>query len=220
MGDSKFDLHGRICMSRDLLEIFQRKMDDDTLVKVALECAPLIAGLRIANIITIKREGLKVLKHIFGETGITFYMASSDREKLTLILFREDLMKGYLKQKKVQDLLRKMGYPDTSMYELLYLFSLRYRNYIEGKDEFPHEMGIFLGYPIEDVIGFLKNDGKNFQAVGYWKVYQNKREKMRLFERFEEAKEKMILLVSSGMSIKEAIGICNTGLHHNQELAC
>lgn len=200
-------------MSRDLLEIFQKKIDDDTVIKVALECAPLIAGLRIANIITIKREGLPTLKHILSGTGIIFYLAASNSEKLSLILYREDLMKNYLNQPKVQLLLRKMGYPKISMYELMYLFSLRYRNFIDGKGEFPHEMGIFLGYPVEDVIGYIQNDGKNFLAVGYWKVYQNKREKTSLFEKFEEAKEMMILLVSSGVNIKEAISICGACSH-------
>ena len=38
--------------------------------------------------------------------------------------------------------------------------------------EFPHEIGVFLGYPLADVIGFIENRGKNFTACGYWKVYR------------------------------------------------
>ena len=53
-------------------------------------------------------------------------------------------------------------------------------------------MGIFLGYPIEDVIGYLKNNGKNSICVGYWKVYKDKEEKQKLFKEFECAKNNVI----------------------------
>ncbi len=39
------------------------------------------------------------------------------------------------------------------------------------EEDFPHEIGVFLGYPLADVIGFIQNRGKNFTACGYWKVY-------------------------------------------------
>ena len=31
--------------------------------------------------------------------------------------------------------------------------------------EFPHEIGVFLGYPLADVIGFIENRGKNFRCI-------------------------------------------------------
>ncbi len=50
--------------------------------------------------------------------------------------------------------------------------------------EFPHEIGFFLGYPAADVIGFIENRGKNSIACGPWKVYANKDEALRTFERY------------------------------------
>lgn len=50
--------------------------------------------------------------------------------------------------------------------------------------EFPHEIGFFLGYPYEDVLGFIKNRGKNYVAVGPWKVYENKERALATFERY------------------------------------
>lgn len=41
------------------------------------------------------------------------------------------------------------------------------------QEDFPHEMGILLGYPVEDVEGFIINNGKNELYTGYWKVYDN-----------------------------------------------
>ena len=45
--------------------------------------------------------------------------------------------------------------------------SLRLRQF----HEFPHEIGLFLGYPPDDVEGFIENREKAFKCPGYWKVY-------------------------------------------------
>ena len=63
-------------------------------------------------------------------------------------------------------------------------------------------MGVLLGYPIEDVTGFIENKGKNYLYSGYWKVYGNVQEKIRLFEGFQEAKERLIRLLDSGFSME------------------
>jgi hypothetical protein len=76
------------------------------------------------------------------------------------------------------------------------------------KGEFPHEMGLLLGYPVEDVIGFVDNKGKDSLYTGYWKVYGNKDKKLRLFDSFESAKERLIKLLSCGVSM---IDIIHTG---------
>lgn len=69
-------------------------------------------------------------------------------------------------------------------------------------------MGILLGYPIEDVIGFMENKGHNCLFTGYWKVYHDQAAKRKLFERFEYAKESLIQLLHYGMSMSEIMEIC------------
>ena len=70
---------------------------------------------------------------------------------------------------------------------------------------FPHEIGLLLGYPIEDVEGFIANKGKNYLYAGYWKVYENVEEKKLLFEAYESAKDGVLLLVANGYEIKSII---------------
>lgn len=50
--------------------------------------------------------------------------------------------------------------------------------------EFPHELGFFLGYPYEDVLGFIEHRGRDYLAVGPWKVYANLESARATFERF------------------------------------
>lgn len=52
------------------------------------------------------------------------------------------------------------------------------------RSEFPHEIGFFLGYPYEDVIGFIENRGQNYLEVGPWKVYANQNQARRTFARY------------------------------------
>lgn len=51
---------------------------------------------------------------------------------------------------------------------------------------FPHEIGIFLDYPLQDVKGFIENKGKNSKYNGLWKVYGDKDASMKLFEKYRK----------------------------------
>lgn len=50
-------------------------------------------------------------------------------------------------------------------------------------DEFPHELGFFLGYPYADVIGFMEHEGRDFILMGPWKVYEDREGALAAFER-------------------------------------
>ena len=77
------------------------------------------------------------------------------------------------------------------------------------KKDFPHELGLILGYPPEDVEGFVSQQGKNSLYTGYWKVYKDTEAKKALFDRFEYAKEILIHLLSCGIGMKEIISVCS-----------
>lgn len=50
------------------------------------------------------------------------------------------------------------------------------------EEDFPHEIGVFLGYPLEDVEGFIRNQGKNYTYSGYWKAYGDPEAARRRFD--------------------------------------
>lgn len=53
-------------------------------------------------------------------------------------------------------------------------------------DEFPHEIGLFLGYPVEDVKGFIENKASCAKCVGYWKVYGDEEKAQKLFNQYKK----------------------------------
>lgn len=67
----------------------------------------------------------------------------------------------------VQAFLQGCGYPEGTWQHQLAHLSAR----LCTETDFPHEIGVFLGYPLEDVIGFVRHKGKNYTCKGYWKAY-------------------------------------------------
>lgn len=89
------------------------------------------------------------------------------------------------------------------IYKLLKRLSDRIMMYCGGNIEFPHEIGAFLEYPVEDVRGFLENNGENFIYSGYWKVYHNASRTIKLFQFYDLVREHALREVMNGKSIKE-----------------
>ena len=72
---------------------------------------------------------------------------------------------------------------------------------LRERDGFPHEIGLFLGYPAEDVYGFLKYGGKNCKYTGCWKVYSDVDRALALFDRYRRCRSALCRRVSNGDSI-------------------
>ena len=71
-------------------------------------------------------------------------------------------LQEYLAQDEARNLLLQDGYNiDGSLDEMI----VRLKERFFHKTEFPHEIGLFLGYPIEDVKGFRKFGGQWPQDV-------------------------------------------------------
>ena len=70
---------------------------------------------------------------------------------------------------------------------------------------FPHEVGLFLGYPPEDVLGFVRNRAKNYKTVGLWKVYGDTQMAQRQFEACRKCTEESISRFKSGASLEQLI---------------
>ena len=57
---------------------------------------------------------------------------------------------------------------------------------LDEGEEFPHEIGLFLGYPVEDVKGFINNKAARAKCVGCWKVYGDEEKARRLFNQYRK----------------------------------
>lgn len=194
-------------MSTEVFELVQEMDLKDASTQLVLQCSPLITGIKLSNLLIIQNENLEKVKRVLSGTNISYYILLEMEYKTTLLVYCHRKLEKYLMNPKINCFLQENGYIDVSVEAVLPQFQKRYRKYMEDKREFPHEMGVLLGYPLEDVEGFIKNQGRNFLHAGYWKVYENLPKKLRLFESFELAKETLVQLISYGASIEEVIDI-------------
>lgn len=194
-------------MSQEVFELVQGMDLKSIETQIALQCAPLISGLKVSNLLIISAEDEALVRVILRRSGISFFRLLRTGEKVTFLLFRKNPLEAYLKQQEVETMLAEAGYAELSLGNILSTFQKRYTHYMSAGGRFPHEMGLLLGYPAEDVKGFVENEGKNFLYSGYWKVYADVEEKRRLFQKFENAKETVIQLLSYGVGIQDILDI-------------
>ena len=194
-------------MSQEVFELVQGMDLKSIETQIALQCAPLISGLKVSNLLIISAEDEALVRVILRRSGISFFRQLRTGEKVTFLLFRKNPLEAYLKQQEVEAMLAEAGYAELSLGNILSTFQKRYAHYMSAGGRFPHEMGLLLGYPAEDVRGFVENEGKNFLYSGYWKVYADVEEKRRLFQKFENAKETVIQLLSYGVGIQDILDI-------------
>lgn len=192
-------------MSFDIVDII-KEMDVHSIpLQLALQCAPVISGIKISNLLTIPAKSLRELSAVLKKTELSFRILYPGRERLVILIYRETELKEYLEREEVMAFIYKCGYETSDISKIFPVFVKRYMRYMELKQDFPHELGLFLGYPIEDVEGFIKENGKNYLYSGYWKVYKDAEPKIRLFKNYERVQTEIVRLLYEGLDIMDII---------------
>ena len=160
----------------DTLQLPDYYKQDNLPYFIAMQCAPLICGVKISNLLIVENIEFENISHIFKNTLIDITRLYMDENKSILLLYNYKEVESYLHEESISQFMKAQGYHMLKIEDILYEISKRFKSFKENKGnkaEFPHELGIVLGYPIWDVIGFIENKGKNSLYTGYWKVYKN-----------------------------------------------
>ena len=192
-------------MSQEVLEMLQKIGLHNVELQIALQCAPLLAKLKISNLLILPVKDIMKVKQILKYSDVDCELISVKGGKATMLLYRLEELEAYFQNKEIRILMQFMGYTDFSKEALFARFQKHYVAYQQDDAQFPHEMGFFLGYPLEDVVGFIQNQGKNFLYTGYWKVYADLQEKVALFQKFDMAQKQLVQYVSDGGSLGELL---------------
>ena len=196
-------------MSKETLRLMLNLNPNDLDTQVALQCAPLLTGMKISNLLTVGRSKRAAVLELFKETAVSCCILYESSEKTTFLLYIRQALEAYLARPEVKTLMERFGYRGWDLEEILSLVSIKYEEHMEDRAGFPHEIGLLLGYPAKDVMGFIENNGKDFLYMGYWKVYADLPECKRIFRAYSQARERMIHLVSRGMKIDAILRIHN-----------
>ncbi len=153
---------------------------------IVYHCSPTLAGVKTANLFTsVDEDESDLLKQIavmnrrYETKGIRFMLLGYNRANHPLIyVFRMNDLKKDLADEKVLTILESCGYDTECVGKCLTHLIERLKSV-----QFPHEIGCFLGYPAEDVIGFINQDTCKYSGV--WKVYGNVEQAKSMFEIYE-----------------------------------
>lgn len=96
-------------------EVFQIAMSMDLKsveMQLALQCAPLITGARISNMLMIDGADESAMRVILRASGISHFRLAARNEKTAFLLFRRSLLEAYLNNSEALDILKKAGYEE------------------------------------------------------------------------------------------------------------
>lgn len=167
-------------------------------------CSPTLASVKSANLFNASfEEGedmdrqLAVWNSAMNPKGVKLLALRKRGRRALIYVYREKQLQRNLNKPGVADFLRKFGYADTDADNCLAYLCSRFA----VSEEFPHEIGIFLDYPLGDVIGFIENEGKNYKCAGCWKVYCNECDALEQFRKYRKCREIYLNLWKKGRSV-------------------
>lgn len=161
-------------------------MPDDVIIQ---QCSPTLAGLKTGSLFTVKyddedeiRADLRRLNAILVPKGLRALPVRFTRGRALIYLYRTGHLARDLSHDDAKRQLCALGYPCEEPHQCVVTLLRKLRE--EG--EFPHEVGLFLGYPPEDVEGFIRNQADNYQCVGCWKVYGDPEKAEKTFQKYRK----------------------------------
>jgi len=155
-------------------------------------CSPTLGGLKTANLFSHPYSSGEELNSTISAwnkelnpKGVSLYILCIRGERALVYVCRTSMLENDLQSSGVPEFLMGYGYRKVSPSYCIE----KLRERLQRSPVFPHEIGLFLGYPLEDVRGFIDNAGQNCKCAGYWKVYCNERETVKLFMKFKKCRE-------------------------------
>lgn len=173
---------------------------DETLIR---QCAPTLAGIKAGSLFCLNSKCSKclcenivrwnrLLKNVrvqaIARKGNVYY----------IYVYRPEILEKLLSDSERTQFLEGFGYRKFDIQSILCKLCER----LSADEGFPHEIGIFLDYPLEDVRGFILNGGKNSKRTGTWKVYSDEESSVRTFESFRCCREKFLQKFDGGVPLE------------------
>ena len=174
---------------------------------LAFHSAPTLLRVKCANLFAVDQNDfrLRELENLFKSkiefSGLKIRFLCKCKSRVLAYVYCEELLKIVLKDTQTSAFLEDCGYnKDMSVDEMLTVLESRITC-----GSFPHEIGVFLGYPIEDVLGFIKNNGENFLFCGFWKVYSDPDGARMKFDKYVYCRNFLCNKISQGHDIYQAL---------------
>ncbi|MBR6075290.1 MAG: DUF3793 family protein [Victivallales bacterium] len=124
-------------------------------------------------------------KDIFQTLQLDYLELQVDDKSSLVLFFHPQTLGQVLREPENQLVLRHFGYPvegglQAMLDYLLQRFAMK---------KIPHEIGLFIGYPVKDVLGFIQKLPCTPRHYGMWIVFGDPSESLRRMSLYRKAEQ-------------------------------
>ena len=168
------------------------------------QAAPTLAGLKTGSLFPCKYEDYGDLKReicavnrALSKKGLRLIPLRRNDTQALLYLYRPARLRADLSAPEAAAILQREGYGNCRhcLQELM--------RRLQRFEDFPHEIGLFLSYPPEDVRGFIEHKGHDSKCDGCWKVYGDEDRARELFRKYKACTASYCKRKAAGTSLDE-----------------
>jgi hypothetical protein len=193
---------------RKILKIVNNYDDLEYLFSVIIRNeGPTIKKYKTASLINFSNSD-RNLNNIWEEyknqvkekLDIDYFELKKDTANTVVLFYDKEKIRLDISNNRNMEFLKRFGYNEKmDIDQCLLLLGKRFEYMC------PHEIGIFLGYPLEDVISFVDCSNAKCKMVGYWKVYHDIENAKGIFNKYDEIKYTIMKLMMKGIKPTELL---------------
>ncbi|MCB2290603.1 DUF3793 family protein [Clostridium sp. CS001] len=203
---------------RKFLKITNSYDDIEYLLSVIMcNAAPTIKNHKTSSLINFRNNNRnlkdvweKYKNEVKEKLDVDFFELKKDETSTLVLFYNKEKIKLGIRDSRSMEFLKRFGYNESmDIHECLSFLGKRFENLC------PHEIGVFLGYPIEDVVSFVDYPSSKCKMVGYWKIYHDIEKAEIIFNKYDEIKHDIMTLMVKGMKPTEVLNINTISLVNN-----
>ncbi|WP_432662884.1 DUF3793 family protein [Wukongibacter baidiensis] len=171
---------------------------------------PVLMGSKPAELLSFPKHEKQLLrkidsieKHMGKCKRVTYRLFKNKSGSIKVLFYNPKSLDTSLQEYRNMRFLKNLGYP--SKYGLDEYLQIIIDKMITG--DIPHEIGVFLGYPLKDIIGFIGHPSLKLTKVNGWRVYGDPRLSDKRLNEFIEAKNKVRKLLEFNEPEKVLVSI-------------
>ena len=169
-------------------------------------CSPTLAGIKTGSLFSVKvtnetdlNNEIRELNDNLRDKGLRVIPLKVTPKYALIYIYRPSHLMKDLNDPQALLILKSMGYtiknPECCIVELV--------RRLKCEKTFPHEIGLFLGYPPSDVECFMKHPCSGVKCRGCWKAYSEPEKAEKLFKRFRLCTETYHEMYKKGKSLTQ-----------------
>ena len=166
-------------------------------MNIMMRLGPTLMAYKPLHIFCFKND-FKFLNQILNDMALLFSNSEkikyrvvySHNKTIKIIVYHLMAMNTLLKDPRIRHFLTCHGYDDSLTSEA---FIEQLANHL-SYNLLPAEFGVFFGYPLKDVMGFIGHPSLKHVKTNAWKVYGNPRLSDKVFETFKYAEAHVLNL--------------------------